>query len=457
MFRSPLFDSTGRASVVCLAAACLLTLPAAVAAGGGTISLIGQLDPSTGLDTSSEIWGWVDPSTNIEYAILGEWSGGHVHIIDVSDPTAPFIESTISNVPGFDLKVWDHYLYLVDGNGSGNDGEIWDIEDPSNPVFKNTFNSGHNIHIDSQGYLYNEFVGLRIYDLNPDPTNPTLVWSGGAEGHDALVEGNRLFDFHGTSGTFIWDITDRSAPVLLGSIGNGQGIVYHHSGVVSADGNYLYINDELSVHPQPDILVYDISTPATPVFVDAFAAPQATVHNTFRIGNYVYASYYTSGFRVFDVSDPLSISQVDRWDTSILSGEQVWSGCWGVYPYAPSGVLYVSDIESGLFLFRFEPAIVGVPTVIPATELLSQSTPNPMRTAASIRYALPHAGRVELSIYNALGRRVRSLVSGPKGAGQHAVSWNGRDDLGSRVGAGVYFYELRTDDIRETRRLTITR
>ena len=58
------------------------------------------------------------------------------------------------------------------------------------------FGSAHNIFIDDAGYMYLEFPGLRIYDLNPDPTNPTFLWSKFSNsGHDATVVGNRLYDF----------------------------------------------------------------------------------------------------------------------------------------------------------------------------------------------------------------------------------------------------------------------
>jgi choice-of-anchor B domain-containing protein len=428
-----------------------------VTSAGGTITLLGQIDPSTGGGLTSDVTGWVDPTTLKEYAFVGEWVGGKVFIVDVSDPANPSVVEWIPFVPGFDLKVWDHYLYLVDGNGTGQDGQIWNIADPAHPTFAGTFLSAHNIYIDDRGYMYNELTGLTIFALNPDPTDPTFVWSGGPEGHDALVQDDILYDFHGGAGTFIRDVTDPSSPVLLGSIGSEHGIVYHHSGVVSADGNYLYINDELAISPQPDIMVYDISDPANPALVDWYNDPQSTIHNTFRIGNYVFASYYVSGFKVFDISSPLQIQLVDSFDTSASSGELNFSGAWGCYPFTPSGNIYISDIENGLYIFSFTPDVVSAPVLGSPTALLAQNRPNPVRGRTRIEYELPLTAATEITLFDAAGRRVRTLVDRVQGAGPHSVSWDGRSATGQAVASGVYFYELRSGNMREARKMVVAR
>ena len=62
---------------------------------------------------------------------------------------------------------------------------------------------------------------------------------------------------------------------------------------------------------------------------------------------------------------------------------------------------------------------------------------------------------MDLSIFDLAGRRVRRLVSGPTGAGEHVAQWNGRDETGGRVPAGVYLYRLRTPGNAETRRVVV--
>ncbi|MFQ5510830.1 MAG: choice-of-anchor B family protein [Candidatus Krumholzibacteriia bacterium] len=425
-------------------------------AAADSITLLGQLDLAPGSTLNSDIWGWLDPVTLKEYAIVGEWNGPRVYIVDVSDPVNPVVASTITSTFGFgfDVKTWDHYLYTVDGNGNGNDGQIYDIANPAAPVFVGNFLSAHNIFIDDNGIMYNEITGLTIFDLKPDPTSPAFLWSGGVEGHDATAVGNMLYDFHGTAGTFIYDITNPSGPVLLGSI-TDPGIFYHHSGWASADGNYLYINDELASGPVPDITVWDIGNPNAPVKVDQFADSNATIHNTFRVGSFLFASYYNAGFRVFDISNPLAIQLADEFDTSAFAGEG-FNGAWGCYPFAPSGNIYVSDMQNGLYLFSFSGTTpTGIPKRPAGRFALNQNFPNPFNPTTMITYTLQTPGNVVLTIFDATGGKVRTLLNERQGAGPHAVTWNGRDGHSRTVASGVYFYRLEAGGTTDTRRMVL--
>lgn len=68
--------------------------------------------------------------------------------------------------------------------------------------------------------------------------------------------------------------------------------------------------------------------------------------------------------------------------------------------------------------------------------------PSPMRDGALLSFVLPSAQPVRLEIVDVRGRRVRTLVRSPRGEGAHAVRWDGRDDAGGPVGAGIYFARL---------------
>jgi choice-of-anchor B domain-containing protein len=301
----------------------------------------------------ADVWGYVDNSTGKEYALVGFLIGGGISIVDVSNPEAPLVTSELTTVPGFDIKVWQHYVYSVTGSGTGI-GSVVDISNPANPQIAGSFPSHHNIFINDSGYMFGEAGShpLVIYDLNPDPAAPRVIWSGGTEGHDATVIGNRLYDFHGQTGTNIYDISNITAPQLIGII-KDPAISFHHSGWTSQDGNYLFICDELSNHPQADITVWDLHQVDNPDKVGRFADSSATVHNLYVKDNYAYVAYYTSGFRIFDVSTPQNIKVVAHFDTSDKSG-QGFNGAFGVYPFAPSGNIYVTDGENGLFIFNFE-------------------------------------------------------------------------------------------------------
>ena len=86
---------------------------------------------------------------------------------------------------------------------------------------------------------------------------------------------------------------------------------------------------------------------------------------------------------------------------------------------------------------------------------LLQNYLNPFNPTTIIPYTLPVSGFAELAIYNVLGHRVRRLVSGYESAGWRQTEWNGRDDAGSPVAAGVYVYRLRVGEFVATGKMAM--
>lgn len=420
---------------------------------GGSIDLVGFLDiPDSEYNT--DVWGWVDPVTHEEYALVGNNLTG-LHVVDVTNPSSPWIVSTLDTVPRFDIKTWGSFVYVVDGNYgfTGENGRIIDISDPFHPLPVGSFPPGHNIFIDDEGYMYLAFPGLKIFDLNPDPTNPRWVWEKvSTQGHDATVIGDRLYDFHGYDGTFIYDVTSRASPVLLGAI-TDSGIHFHHSGWTSADENFLFINDELALDPDPDIVVFDISIPGNPRKVSEISDPDATAHNSYRIGDYLYVAYYTAGFRVYDISDPRFPVLADEYDTTPLVGEGLFKGAWGCYPFSPSGYIFVNDRPDGFFIFSFEAFPTGV--AAPAPLVLHPVRPNPFNMSTTISYELPAGGHLTATIFDVAGRRVRTLVDADQIEGPHEVVWNGTRDDGARAVSGVYFCRLNSGEVHVTQKIVL--
>jgi hypothetical protein len=84
--------------------------------------------------------------------------------------------------------------------------------------------------------------------------------------------------------------------------------------------------------------------------------------------------------------------------------------------------------------------------LIPRTFTLYQNYPNPFNPQTTISYYIPEVGaqpaRVKIVIYNLLGEEVRVLLEGNNYAGEHSITWNGKDDSGSDLSSGVYFYRL---------------
>ncbi|HET7224583.1 MAG TPA: FlgD immunoglobulin-like domain containing protein [Candidatus Eisenbacteria bacterium] len=92
---------------------------------------------------------------------------------------------------------------------------------------------------------------------------------------------------------------------------------------------------------------------------------------------------------------------------------------------------------------------VGVPPTPAVAFDLGASVPNPAAVLTHMSFTLARAGRVRLRIYGLDGERVRTLVDGDRPAGLNAASWDGRDDHGRAVDAGVYF--CRLDGFGQTR------
>lgn len=94
----------------------------------------------------------------------------------------------------------------------------------------------------------------------------------------------------------------------------------------------------------------------------------------------------------------------------------------------------------------FEPMAPFVPTpsASPKMTVLMDNFPNPFNPETEIRYTLPADGTVKLTIYNALGQSIRTLVNEHQRTGEYAVTWNATNDTGQPVADGLYFYRITT-------------
>jgi hypothetical protein len=86
---------------------------------------------------------------------------------------------------------------------------------------------------------------------------------------------------------------------------------------------------------------------------------------------------------------------------------------------------------------------------------LSQNYPNPFNPSTRIEFSLLQPQRVEITIFNSLGQRVRTIETDARAAGNHAVTWDSRDDLGRPLASGIYFYTLRAGTLTETKKMVL--
>jgi flagellar hook assembly protein FlgD len=94
---------------------------------------------------------------------------------------------------------------------------------------------------------------------------------------------------------------------------------------------------------------------------------------------------------------------------------------------------------------------------IPNSFALKQNYPNPFNPQTIIEYVLPKGCELEIAIYNILGRKVRTLVKEFQKSGQHRVDWDGKDEEGKEVSSGIYFYQIKTPEFSQAKKMVLLR
>jgi hypothetical protein len=197
-----------------------------------------------------------------------------------------------------------------------------------------------------------------------------------------------------------------------------------------------------------------------PQFVNSFFDPTSTIHNLYIVGDFAFVSHYSAGFRVYDVSAPGAPVLLDTYDTAPARTGDGYDGAYGVYPWGPGGLVYISDSDNGLFVFAVE-GFTGAPTGVGDSPAATRgarvvtSYPNPFNPSTTIAYEVERAGDITLAVYDARGALVRVLARGFVEAGNHDARWDGTDGDGRRVASGVYFARVSAGGATDAARLVL--
>lgn len=84
-----------------------------------------------------------------------------------------------------------------------------------------------------------------------------------------------------------------------------------------------------------------------------------------------------------------------------------------------------------------------------------QNYPNPFNPTTEIKYNIPQSQFVQVVVYNALGQKVKTLISGYQQAGSYNLIWQGTNDAGQKVGSGTYIFTVRAGEHFETRKMIL--
>ena len=314
----------------------------------------------------ANIWGYTD-SLGREYALLGCNTG--TAIIDITNPSAPAEKAFIPGGTSIwhEIQSWGKYAYVV-SEASGSGVQIIDLSQlPNSAALVNTwtapgYDHTHDIQI-RDGYAYltggnaTPVGGIKILSL-ADPVHPVEVGSFNNEYiHDCYVRNDTIYAAAIFSGkVYVIDAKNKSNLQVVHAYTYPG--AFTHNTALSDNGQWLFTTDETS-SPPGKLRIWDISTLRDGVSNNTNITElgnygsTAIVHNVYAKGKYAFASYYTEGVRIFDVSNPSTPVVAGHYDTYSSSNSAQFAGAWGIYPYFPSGNIAVSDISGGLFVLSF--------------------------------------------------------------------------------------------------------
>lgn len=455
-----------------------------IASGILGMSAVGENAVDVSLSGS---WGWTDPQTGKDYALVGHSRG--TSFVDVSDPSKPIflgmlpVPTTGRESAWRELKTYKNHVFIV-GDAAGQHGmQVFDLTQlrnvPNPPLtFKESARytgvaSTHEIAINEEtGTAYLVGVngsspscggGLHMVDIR-EPLNPKFLGCyteprSGLRGtgytHDVqcvLYRGpdtrftNRemCFNFNETA-LVISDVTNKTVPETI-SITSYPKVSYSHQGWITPDGRYLYMDDELDEMNNltgglTRTLIWNISNLARPELVkEYFGTTGAIDHNQYVKGRYLYQSNYTAGVRILDIIDPANPVEVGYFDCVPAHDNPEFTGVWNAHPYFKNGAIVMNCIDQGLFIVKPQITLLATETeALPQEANLLENYPNPFSRQTTIRYELAQETPVSLRIYDLMGRIVATPVHAlqTRGLHEYTVSLQG-------LPSGTYFYELQT-------------
>ena len=323
-------------------------------------------------------WGYNDTINNKEYALVGTTKG--LSIVDITTPTNPVEVKFINGKQGTwrECQTYKNFAYITQDNDSTNSEGvlIYDlslIPGGKADTFKGTtvndyIAKSHSLFIDEKGFLYLNggdakvngvrTNGVMIYDLKPNPKRPTFVgftqnlFGTGAVNyvHDCYVRNDTMFQAHIYNNRFtVWDIRNRANPIKIQDFATPYSTI--HNMWLSDNSKTLFVTHEQFNMPME---AYDISDLSNIRQINEFKinpTNEEIAHNVHVINDFVYASYYSDGVAVFDVSDPTNVVTVGYYDTQPTT-TRAYSGVWGAYGYYKSGNMTLSDMTKGLFVIK---------------------------------------------------------------------------------------------------------
>jgi choice-of-anchor B domain-containing protein len=347
---------------------------------------------SIGGGGGSSLWGWTDPDTQREYALMGRTTG--TAFVDITDPANAVY---LGNLPTHtvsstwrEMKTHGYYAYIV-SEASNHGMQVFDLRrlrDVVTPPVTFTedgwyggFQNCHDMVINTQtGFAYGAGTntcsgGLHMMSL-ANPLVPLFVGCFSADGytHDAqcvIYNGpdtahvGKEICFNSNEDTLtIVDVTNKSAPVMLSKTGYA-GSGYTHQGWLSEDHTYFLLDDELDEldfgHPTWTF-IWNLTNLDAPVLIGHYTGPTNAIdHNLYIHMGHAFEANYTAGLRILDIAGIATgnLTEVAYFDVYPTNNIPDFAGAWNNYPFFASGNVIVSRMgtSGGLFVVRPNPPV----------------------------------------------------------------------------------------------------
>ena len=345
----------------------------------------------------NDIWGWTDPETNREYALVGRMDG--VAFVDVTDSHLPRYLGSLAATAGSrttiwrDMKVFQNHAFIVAG-GAGRHGmqvfdlrQLRDVTEPGEftpTALYTDVEASINVAINAEtGFAYllgssgGETCGggAHIVDIS-EPLDPVFAGcfahpntgrrnTGTTHdaqcvlyrGPDEAYRGREICLSANETAISIADLTDKKNPNPI-TAAQYPAMRYAHQGWLTDDHRYFYSTDELDeltdILERQRTLIWDVSDLDDPILIKEYFAPiGGPEHNLYVHGDRLYISDKRAGLRVLDIGDPENPVEAGHFDTTPMDADTSgFTGAWSVYPFFESGSVLVSSRTGGLFVVR---------------------------------------------------------------------------------------------------------
>lgn len=370
--------------------------------------LTGALDLNkSGLKSrkGNDIWGWTDPETGKEIAIMGLDS--KTSFVDVSNPANPVhladIKTQSMSSTWRDMKVYKNYVFIVSeawrhGMQVFDLSKLRGLDGSQVKTFKadvhyNKFGNAHNIAINEDtGFAYAVGTrtcdgGLHIIDIR-EPLSPKFVNCVGRgvyelpkrendfnlndksrdgnaythdvqcvvyKGPDSRFLGKEICVASNENTVNVVDVTDKSNPYQI-SVSTYDQVKYTHQGWLSEDHRFFFLGDELDeqrLGVNTKTFIWDFTDLTNIKHTGTFLSSQKAVdHNMYTKDGLIFQANYTAGLRVLDYSQAGDgiLEEIAYVDTMPEDNKASFKGIWSVYPYFESGTIILSGINGTLYV-----------------------------------------------------------------------------------------------------------